>query len=398
MTARQALDPSDTRLPARRRLLGVDAARGVALIGMMSIHILPRDDPDGSTSTAYLIASGRSAALFAVLAGVGLALASGGSTPPRGHPLARARAGILGRAAVLMLVGLFLGAFDSGVAVILAYYAVFFVVAVPFLGLPARVLLPLAGVWAVLAPVLSQAIRPAVPGPSFANPTLESLAHPVDLLREIALTGYYPVLTWTAYLLAGLGIGRLALHRARTATYVLVGGAALAIAAWGTSWLLLHPGGGLYELEAAGAAGTPLAGRALEHVLTTSFFGTTPTTSWWWLAVASPHSGSPLDLLHTIGTACIVLGLMLLLVRATGRLLWPLAAIGSMTFTLYTVHVLLLSTLLPDTIPAALIWHVCVALAIAVPWRVFVGRGPLEWVAAELSRGATMLVQSRPAR
>ena len=31
--------------PARRRLTGVDAARGIALVGMISIHLLPSWDP-----------------------------------------------------------------------------------------------------------------------------------------------------------------------------------------------------------------------------------------------------------------------------------------------------------------------------------------------------------------
>ena len=53
------------------RLLGVDAARALALIGMMSVHLLPSTDPDGTISTAYLISAGRASALFAVLAGVG---------------------------------------------------------------------------------------------------------------------------------------------------------------------------------------------------------------------------------------------------------------------------------------------------------------------------------------
>jgi uncharacterized membrane protein len=383
-------EQTDTRLPAARRLLGVDAARGIALIGMMSVHILPRIEDDGTASTAYLIASGRSAALFAVLAGVGLALASGGVTPPRGRQLSAAIAGTLARALVLLFVGLMLGAFDSGVAVILAYYAVFFAATAPFLGLSARVLLPLAAAWAVLGPMVSQAIRPVMPPPSLDNPRLESLAHPIDLLAEITVTGYYPVLTWMAYLLAGLGIGRLALRNSAVVRAVLVGGAVVAVAAWATSWLLVHEGGGLQHLEEAGAAGTPIAGRSLDLALTTSFFGTTPTSSWWWLTVVAPHSGSPFDLFHTIGTACVVLGSMLLLMRVARAALWPLAAIGSMTFTLYTTHVLLLSGPLPRETQDAFLWHVAIAVAIAVPWRAFVGRGPLEAVAAQLAGAARM--------
>jgi hypothetical protein len=328
---------------------------------------------------------------------VGLALASGGTTPPRGRRLAAAAAGTLARGGVLLLVGLELGGLGSGVAVILVFYALLFVVAVPFLGLTARILLPLAAAWAVLAPMLSQAVRHFMPTQSFASPAPPALANPVDLLREVAVTGYYPVLTWTAYLLAGLGIGRLALGNVRVQRAILLAGAVLAATAWLASWWLLHPGGGLQVLEAAGAAGTPLADRDVETTVTTSFYGTTPTSTWWWLAVVAPHSGSPFDLLHTIGTSAVVLGAMLLLARVAAPVLLPFAAIGSMTLTLYTLHVLLLATVLPRTVLDAFLWHVLIAVAVAVPWRGLVGRGPLEAVAAFASRSAAGLVTDRPA-
>jgi uncharacterized membrane protein len=392
VTAPEQVTSPDTRLSSARRLLGVDAARGVALIGMMSVHINPAVTADGDTTTTYLIASGRSAALFAVLAGVGLALASGGPTPRRGRQLAAAMAATLARALVLALVGLLLGAFESGLAIILVYYGLLFVVAVPFLGLGPRVLFALAATAAVGTPVISHWLRQSMPQPSYGNPVVESLADPVGLFSELAITGYYPVLTWSAYILAGLALGRLALASPRTSWKVMFGGAVLAIAAWLVSWLLLNAGGGLAAVEAAGAGASPIAGRPLDVALTTSFYGTTPTTSWWWLTVAAPHSGSTFDLLHTIGTASFVLGAMLLLARGARAAVWPLAAIGSMTFTLYSLHVVLISTVLPDTTPNALLWHVLIALAIAVPWRTFIGRGPLEALAASMAAATSSAV------
>jgi uncharacterized membrane protein len=393
VTAPEPVAAPDTRLSSARRLLGVDAARGVALVGMMSVHINPAVTPAGDTTTTYLIASGRSAALFAVLAGVGLALSSGGATPRRGRPLAAAMAATLARAMVLGVVGLLLGAFHSGLAIILVYYALLFVVAVPFLGLGPRMLFPLAATAAVVTPLVSQWLRPSMPLPSYGNPVVESLAKPLGLFRELAITGYYPVLTWSAYILAGLALGRLVLSRAQTATWMMLGGAGLAVAASTVSWLLLTSGGGLDALQADGAGSSPIADRPLDVALTTSFYGTTPTTSWWWLTVAAPHSGSPFDLLHTIGTACFVLGAMLLLARVAHAAVWPPAAIGSMTFTLYSLHVVLISTVMPDTIPNALLWHVLVAIAIAVPWRMYVGRGPLEALAARVAAGAADAVR-----
>ena len=148
-----------------RRLLGVDAAR-------VRSH---RDDGDPHPADARGRRIGqhglpdRERSIGRVVRRAGRKRprsGSGGTTPPRGL-LAAAAAGTLARACVLLLVGLQLGGLRSGVAVILVFYALLFVVAVPFLALPARVLLPLAAAWAVLAPVLSQAIRPFMPMQSF---------------------------------------------------------------------------------------------------------------------------------------------------------------------------------------------------------------------------------------
>ncbi|OLT14462.1 hypothetical protein BJF78_19080 [Pseudonocardia sp. CNS-139] len=122
----------------RGRLLGVDAARAVALVGMFATHLLPLRAGGAETLTG-LLADGRSAALFAVLAGVGIALGTGGTRPPpdaRAH--AAAAAGLLVRGALVGLVGLWLAGLDPTVAVILAYYGLLFAVATPLLRLRAR--------------------------------------------------------------------------------------------------------------------------------------------------------------------------------------------------------------------------------------------------------------------
>lgn len=378
----------------RSRLLGVDAARGIALLGMMSVHILPTVGEDGGLTASRLIASGRSSALFAVLAGVGLALATGGRTPPRGRPLAAASVGVALRALVIFLVGLCLGAFPSGVAVILAYYGVLFLLAIPFLGLGPRVLLPLGLLWAAGAPLLNHQWRIDRPPASYDIPTFDSLQQPGDLLRELMVSGYYPVFPWLAYVLVGLGIGRLALASTRVATALLAGGAALAVAAWVTSTVLLD-NGGLEHLVTAGLGGHPASPFDFADVVNhTSFYGTTPATSWWWLIVAAPHTATPFDLLHTIGTSAAVLGLMLLLAPRARPLVWPLAAIGGMTFTLYTLHVVLLSGPVQGHDLSTYLVHVAIAFAIAMPWRAFIGRGPLEAVAAGLGRAGREAVLS----
>jgi len=120
-------------------------------------------------------------------------------------------------------------------------------------------------------------------------------------------------------------------------------------------------------------------------------FGTTPTSDAAWLLVAAPHSSTTLDLLHTIGTSALVLGVALLLTRRGAGLLLPLACTGSMTLTLYCLHVLALAdgAPVPSREPLT-VWqlHVAVALTLATVWRLLVGRGPLEALGAGLARAA----------
>ena len=81
----------------------------------------------------------------------------------------------------------------------------------------------------------------------------------------------------------------------------------------------------------------------------------------------------------------MVLGLTLLLAQVVNRVpllrgpLTVLAAPGSMTLTLYTVHVVaLVAKIGPDSRPQLLLAHVVAAAVLATIWRSRFGRGPLE--------------------
>jgi uncharacterized membrane protein len=383
---------------ASPRLVGVDAARGTALLAMAAVHVLPPADPDGSTSTAYLLVSGRAAALFAVLAGVGLGLATG-RDGVHGRERVAASAGLVVRALAIGAVGLWLGQFtDADVAVILPYYAVLFALALPLLGLRPGWLWVVAVAAAVVVPVLSYALRGALPGADRANPTGSDLADPAGLLTELLLTGYYPALAWTAYLAAGLAAGRLELRSARVAGGLLAGGLALAVVARAGSALLLGPLGGRDHLLSTLPAGG-LTAASLDGVLERSLYGNVPVTSPWWLAVAAPHSTTPLDLAHTTGTSLAVLGAVLLAARVVPALLRPLAGAGAVTLSLYSLHVVALNLGWGPADPLQL-WlvHVTAALVLATVWTALVRRGPVEALVAWLSGAAADGVRGGPRR
>lgn len=378
------------RLGSGTRLLGVDVARSLALFGMMSVHIFyPAFAPDGSMHPAYVIAAGRSAALFATLAGVGIALASGGSTPYVGARLRGARAGVLARSVLLVVLGLLLGRVDSPPLVILTYYGLLFVLAIPFLAMSARGLTALALAGALLTPLVSYVLRLALTPTPIAEPGGR------DIVKELFLTGTYPALTWTTYLFVGLAIGRSNLRRRGVAGALLIGGVAVAVVAKVVSSVLLGAAGGVDRLHASLPADDFLS-QATGHWLREGLFGTTPTTDWRWLLISSPHSGTTLDLVHTSATSAAVVGGCLLLTRVLPRWSYlPLAASGSMTLTLYSAHVLALAKGSPLRIDDQLhFWlaNVVAAMVLATLWRTVIGRGPLEWLAALVDRTMRRLV------
>ena len=365
------LTAAGTRAARRSRLAGVDAARGLAVLGMVAVHVLPGTTDDGGVALPEQIAGGRSSAAFAVLAGVGVALAT-----RRATDLWRSRLRLLLRALLVAALGLWLGGLDLDVAVILVYYGVFFVLLLPFLGWPPRRLLTAAAGVALAVPVLSYAVRSRVDEPDFSNPTWDVLVQtPGELAAELLLTGVYPALPWATYLLTGLAVGRLALDRTSTAVRLAAAGAALWAGAAAASWLLLGPLGGYAAIGALIGEDDPeLVAEAVGH----TFFGNVPTDTWWLLAVDARHSSTTPDLVGTTGTALLALGLCLLLSRHAGRVLAPLAAVGSMPLTVYTAHLLVLHATDTSDPTRYYLLQVGTALVVAPLWRRFVGRGPLE--------------------
>ncbi len=403
MTAPSAPPSRGAGLRSPSRLVGVDAARGLALLGMVATHVLSLVlyDADGfetGPSATALVAAGRASALFAVLAGVSLALANGGAQPPTGTSLARARRGVAARAGVVAVIGLLVGALGAPVAVILVNYGLLFLVVLPFLGWGPRRLLPLGALWLLVVPVLLHPVRDALVGGGVlpvspgSSPSLLSLAEPGVLLGQLLLTGYYPVLSWTGLVLLGLGVGRLDLRRASTVVAVALAGLAAALGAWAVSAALTPRAAPSLEVP----SGFPGSGDSLATTLQTGLYGTTPTTSWWWLVVDAPHSGTPPDLVGVAGSALVVLGAALLLARVARPLVWPFAAMGAMTLTLYSLHVLSLAVLSARelatgaTVPEAPLYAAQVAglLLVGGLWQLTGLRGPLEGLAASASAAA----------
>jgi len=381
-------------------VIGVDVARGIALIGMMAVHVFATFDRHGTPTLATVLAEGRSATTFVLVAGVSLAFLSGGQGVVEGRARTAAAAGIAVRALLIGAIGLLLGYANdaSEIEVILPYYAVLFLIAIPLLGLRPRTLALAAAALIAVAPVVILAVVDA-DGPSFRgsdNATFDTLVDDLSgLIVGLLFTGPYPVLAYLAYLCAGVAMGRLDLSSRRVATWLLGGGLGLALTARIVSAILLFPLGGLRHLQGMDPSS---AGPVTRNAL---LWDPEQTWSWWYLALPAPHSITPVDMVHTLGSAMAILGAALLLSRVPviARLLRPLAAAGAMTLTLYSGHILVLATgVLQHTPGTMYVLLVVGALAFGFFWQRWLGQGPFERLVAVAAGRARRAVMARGSR
>ena len=344
------------------RIVGVDIARGLAVLGMFGAHIGVSEAFQFADPSTWLdLVHGRSSILFALLAGVSLAIISGRTTVFSGPDLVAARVRIFTRAVIIFAIGGLLETLDTPIAIILPVYAVLFVVALPFLAWRPRNLFILAAVLSASMPVLH----------ALLVPVFEQVLTTNGAITDLVVVGNYPAMIWIVFVLAGIGVGRLDLAALRVQLWLLATGVALAIIGYGAGAIVV-----------AATAG-------LEAPDTDFQFAVDYTT----LFTLEPHSGSSFEVIGSTGFALAVLALSLLAARRIRWVLYPVAAVGSMALTAYTVQVVVLWAM------GAAPWEatdkglysafVVVTLVLCSLWALLVGRGPLERLLTRVSRAAS---------
>ncbi|GAA1241586.1 heparan-alpha-glucosaminide N-acetyltransferase domain-containing protein [Pseudonocardia aurantiaca] len=374
--------------PLKDRFLGVDVARGVALLSMLAanIFVVVYDDGADTPTLAGMTVTGRSATMFVTVAGISLAFLTGGRHPMDGRSRRAAAVGIAVRALAIGAIGLAVGyVAGSNLNVILPYYALFFLLAIPFVDLRPRTLAIIAGGLAVIGPlILLWASYLGFEGTDGRSVTFtDAVTNPTGFVLELFL-GSYPAVVYMVYVLAGMAIGRLDLSSTVVATRLMVGGLVMAVVAWVVSSVILFKLGGLQQLiDAAGPETDP------KTITNDTLWDAGRVDSWWWLAIRSHHAATPIDAVHSLGCAIAVLGIVLLVTKLPiGRhLLWPVGVAGAMTLTIYSTHALVQGSgwLLDDHPIVLYVLSVAGALVFAVLWRHFFGQGPLERVVSLVS-------------
>lgn len=329
-----------------RRVAGLDAARAVAVIGMIAVNVGPHE-PTSPLGVAYAAPTGRASILFVLLAGVSFSLLT---RPGRLVGPAQHWGTIAWRSGVLLAIGLALQLLDHDVNVILPTYAVLFLLGGLLVRAPDRLLLGIGASVVLVGPVLWLLLNPD--GDRLAADRTTS---PAQLVVLLLVTGGYPVVTWAAPFLFGLWLGRRDLSDGSVARRLALGGGlltVLAAAVASVATALWHdPGGSRVSLLVTDAA----------------------------------HGQMPLWLVGATASACLVLGLVLLCARRGGRALRALVATGQLALTVYVAHLLLITAVRPgpEDLAQGVLTTLLIAaglMLLAVVWRRFVARGPLESV------------------
>ncbi|WP_370288448.1 heparan-alpha-glucosaminide N-acetyltransferase domain-containing protein [Nocardioides sp.] len=362
-------------LAAPPRIVGLDVARALAVIGMVGAHLGGLGNDQllwWRPSTWETLARGYPSILFALLAGISLALLSGRDRPPSDpDAIRRLRLRLVGRGAAIFALGAGLELLGTPVAVVLGLYGVVFVIAPLFVLWTTPRLLAAAAGLALLGPLAVAVVRLL---------SLGSDGPSVGLVL-----GYFPITVWLVPVLIGIAVGRAGVTRAGVLRATAVGGV-----------LLVAAGRLLATLTPAAPDADPLAAeRATSYLERVHARGSLRGLLHDWLA-AGAHSGGLAEILDGTGAALVVVALCVVIGRRAGVALVPLAALGTLPLTGYAAHLLVVSAVMggPGGSIGGNAWlWAGTALGLVVgclAWALLAGQGPLErWVARVAARFAS---------
>lgn len=349
--AQLAIRPATNRSPGR--LVGLDAARALAIIGMLAVNVGSGHDEQRTDFAALLfdLPHGRASILFMLLAGIGLSLMTRNGRQT-GGPIRWQT--IVWRAFVLIMAGLCLQLLAHDVSVILTYYGVLFLSVLPLLRAPVWLLTTLALTSGIAGPMIWLGLQQRTT--TTFDFTAPALSDPFwTIVHATLLTGAYPVIVWITPLLIGMILGRVQLGEHVVQRRLML---------WGAI---------------AMTAGVGLAAAVQSRL-------GQPSTDYGWdhLRSAEAHSGMPLWMISACGSAVLIIGVCLRAQHWISVHLGWLVSAGRLALTIYVTHLFILAWLVrpgPDTLLDGYLISIIMSVVLictAHLWWRNLGTGPLE--------------------
>jgi uncharacterized protein len=319
------MQPGCAALSPNNRIVGYDLARAGAFFGMLLVNF-SLVMGSGSSVSNWLdwvigIIRGRAAATFVVLAGAGLSLLAKSAYLSKNRAEINAkRSTLLKRSLFLLVIGLF-NFFISPISDILHFYAVYIALGACLLTVTNSSLWLLTAITIICRPLIFIACGfvkswelNTVADAGFWNLS--------GIIGHIFFNGCFPVIPWMAFITLGMWLGRQDFSDRPLRRKILLAG----LSAVAFAELLSRVGIYLFS--------SVQVDRGLKKIL--PFF---QIVSW---------DPMPLFMISSMGTALVVIALIMKLTDKYGNTPWVLAfaSVGQTTLTLYVGHIIVGSILL----------------------------------------------------
>lgn len=297
-----------------KRLLALDAARGLAVVGMFVQHF--------ALNQTNSFVSGNTMILFILCSGISYSIMSQ-SMEERGIEPTTFRSRVLARSVFIDFIGYLILMLNGPFGMVLSAYAMLFILSLALVHYSARTLTVLSGVLFLVSPPLMLSGL--------------SLFENTALLGDIA-GGPLSALAWAPIFIAGMAIGKMNLYKIKTAVKFVVTGIVILIPSKLIALFLLPE----------------LLKKCVNWMLQLSAYANpaqvdpyaiwplnTQPIQWQMLFINTPQSGATFELLIGLGGALILLGILLLIERKFHVVLRPFTGAGRVALTLYTAQFIL---------------------------------------------------------
>lgn len=351
----------------------LDVARAVAMIGVvvLNYHSYLNNSEAWTPLSPSIwqrlcnpstgLLTTRFAALFVLVAGIGVSLMTRASRDANNRLLLRAdRLRLLRRGALLLLIGYFLEWLWPGT--ILFYYGAYFIVAASIFAAPTRRVLGVGATAAVAAATLAWWRTTQVFDFNFTSwldpPKIDS---PRDLLIRLFVSYTHPIFPWLLFFTVGIVLGRHMQQFIQFRTRLMLWSASIVASTYIASHLL---------------SPSPILGphdRMIAKLLSTD-----------------PYDRGLAYSIVTLATALFAFGVLSLLVSAVGGSapMQLLSRAGQMSLTIYIAQIFFFNIIvhklhwvgasgLDTAVVLALVFYAA-AIPLSATWRKYAGRGPVE--------------------
>jgi len=356
----------------KNRIIGIDVARALAIIGMIIVNFKVVLGESGTNWICCLtrLLEGKAAAVFVVLAGIGLALMTNSSIQNKDKAkINSARKRIAKRAVFLFVVGI--SHISIWPADILHFYSVYMMISILLLTHKEETIL-FTGLVLVLIYPLLLIVWNYDTGWNYESMEYLGFWTIKGFIRNLFFNGFHPVIPWVAFLLTGYWFGKQDLNNTIFAKKSLKVSGIIFIAIQCISHL------SIFILS----EGNLTAAHELTEILGTK-----------------PMPPLPVYMFSGMTMAIIIISACILIAKRFphNRIINALNKTGQLALTFYVAHVIIGMGIIEAINPLkmgnysidfsviyALIFSL-VCIQFAVIWRKHKEFGPLEWVMRKLT-------------